>query len=188
MLAKLEEITGYYSTYSSAIKFGGRKYGIGLVSKEKPITVRKIALPGAEEERTFIIAEFNNYIFCNTHFSLTQKDQLASVDIINNSIKEFIKEDKNRKKKPLFLAGDFNAEFGTPTINKLTENFVPISNYMYKTLPSKFPDRCIYYIFYHGNKLPKKYIVYKSGTIRNSATEISSDYLPVQCVIYAVST
>ena len=185
VLSKLSALTGMHSTFSPSIDFQGGKYGIGMLSKEKPIAVKLIALPGREEQRSLMIAEFDNYIFCNTHLSLTPEDQLASIDIINQSIKEFIKGDKDRKRKNLFIAGDFNAEPGSATINKLQKTFTPISNDMYKTYPANFPDRCIDYIFYHGKKLPKKYQVYESGTIKNSTTQIASDHLPTQCVIYA---
>ncbi len=185
VLAKLSELTGMHPTFSPSIDFEGGKYGIGMLSKEKPKAVKLIALPGREEQRSLMIAEFDNYIFCNTHLSLTPEDQLASIDIINQCIKEFIKGDKDRKRKNLFIAGDFNAVPGSATINKLQKTFTPISNDMYKTYPANFPDRCIDYIFYYGKKLPKKYQVYESGTIKNSTTQIASDHLPTQCVIYA---
>lgn len=185
VLAKLSSLTGMHATFSPSIEFQGGKYGIGILSKEQPLALKMIPLPGREEKRSLLIAEFKNYILCNTHLSLTPEDQLASVDIINKSIRDFIKGDKARKKKAIFIAGDFNATPGSPTLNKMLKNFTPVSNDMYKTYPANFPDRCIDYIFYYGKKLPKKYQVYESGTIKNTTTQIASDHLPVQTQIYA---
>lgn len=50
-LQVLGEKTGMYYTYAKSIDYGGGKYGIGILSKERPICVKRIPLPGAETTR-----------------------------------------------------------------------------------------------------------------------------------------
>lgn len=100
----LEEIargTGMNYVFGPAISYGGGKYGIGIMSKEKPLSVKNVALPGKEEARTLLVVEFEKYLFLATHLSLTADDQVKSVEII---LKEIATKDK-----PVFMAGDMNS-------------------------------------------------------------------------------
>ena len=69
VLRTLGERTLMFPTYAPAIDFDGGKYGVGMLSKEKPVSYRYIALPGREEERVLLWVEFERYIFCCTHLS-----------------------------------------------------------------------------------------------------------------------
>ena len=57
-LGEIAEQLNYYASYAPAIDFEGGKYGIGILSRERPISVRQYALPGSEEARTLLVAEF----------------------------------------------------------------------------------------------------------------------------------
>ena len=82
ILRELAKNTFMYSVYAPAISFQGGKYGLGLLSKEKPLNFRYRSLPVSEEARVLLIVEFKDYICCCTHFSLTEADRLTSVAII----------------------------------------------------------------------------------------------------------
>ena len=43
-----------------------------------------MALPGREEARALIMAEFEDYIYCCTHLSLTEEDRMTSLEMIKN--------------------------------------------------------------------------------------------------------
>ena len=43
-----------------------------------------MTLPGREEARALIMAEFDNYIYCCTHLSLTEEDRMASLELIKD--------------------------------------------------------------------------------------------------------
>ena len=58
-------------------------------------------MPGREEKRTLIIAEFKDYVFCATHQSLTPEDQLLAVPLIEKALQNV--------DKPIFMAGDMNS-------------------------------------------------------------------------------
>ncbi|MCD8182012.1 MAG: endonuclease/exonuclease/phosphatase family protein [Bacteroides sp.] len=99
-LEKLRECTGMHGIYASAIPYQGGSYGIGLLSKEAPLNHKIVPMPGREEKRTMIIAEFKGYVFCATHQSLTPEDQLLSIPILREALKGI--------RKPVFIAGDMN--------------------------------------------------------------------------------
>ena len=97
---ELGRMTGMHATFGRAIGFAGGSYGIGLLSRTEPLAVRSIPLPGREEARVLLMAEFPDYTVCITHLSLTPEDRLASLPII--------REATDTCRKPVLLAGDFN--------------------------------------------------------------------------------
>lgn len=139
VLAEIAELTGMQHTFAPAIDYDGGKYGIGILSKEKPVSIRRIPLPGREEKRTLVIAEFNDFYFASTHLSLTEEDCLSSVDII----KGIAAENNN---KPFILAGDFNAAPHGEIIKKFAETFTILNDTSLKTFPADNPDQTIDYI------------------------------------------
>lgn len=104
-----------YPTYAPAIDFDGGKYGIGILSREKPLRHYQVPLPGREEKRTLLIVEFRDYIMACAHLSLTPADQLASLPII--------RAEAAKAKKPFFIAGDWNAEPDSETLAGIQEDF-----------------------------------------------------------------
>ena len=69
VLGEIAERTQMYACFAPAIDYDGGKYGIGLLSKKAPGHLQTIALPGREEARALILAEFEDYIYCCTHLS-----------------------------------------------------------------------------------------------------------------------
>ena len=136
-IAKVAEMKDYYAP---AINFRGGKYGIGLLCKEEPIAIEQHALPGREEQRALIIAEFPEYVFACTHLSLTEADREASIEIISDLAKEY--------DKPFFIAGDFNAEHDSHFIEEFTKKFIPLTDTTgkYPTFPADTPNVVIDYI------------------------------------------
>ncbi|MFA6831247.1 MAG: endonuclease/exonuclease/phosphatase family protein [Bacteroidaceae bacterium] len=128
----------HFSTFAKAIDFSGGAYGIGILSKERPLSVKRIPLPGSEERRVLLIAEYADYYFANAHLSLTEKDRLASI--------KMIKDEAERCEKPFFVAGDFNDTLGTPTIDLLMLDFQLLSNPKKYSFPANEPTECIDYI------------------------------------------
>jgi endonuclease/exonuclease/phosphatase family metal-dependent hydrolase/predicted phosphodiesterase len=165
-LAELAAETMMHPVYGPAIDFQGGKYGVGILSKEKPTGVRQIPLPGREEKRTLLIVEFKNYILACTHFSLTAADRLASVDIVNQAVKDAT--------KPLFLAGDINAEASSEVQDALTRNFITLNDPRQNTIPTVNPNRCIDYIYMYRNSR-------EASVIRRQVIPetVASDHLPL---------
>ena len=138
VLGEIAERTQMHACFAPAIEFEGGKYGIGLLTKQVPLRLQTIPLPGREEARTLILAEFEDYIYCCTHLSLTEEDRMKSLEIVKSLIASY--------KKPLFLAGDMNAEPESDFIKELQKDFQILSNPEKHTYPAPDPKETIDYI------------------------------------------
>ena len=137
-LGEIAERTQMHGYFAPAIDYDGGKYGIGLLTKQVPLRLQTLPLPGREEARTLILAEFADYIYCCTHMSLTEEDRMKSL--------ELVKAFTSSSTKPLFLAGDMNAEPESGFIKKLQKDFQILSNPKQHTFPAPDPKETIDYI------------------------------------------
>lgn len=142
LMARLAELTGMHALYAPAIDYQGGEYGVGLLSKEKPVKHDHLALPGREEKRVLLVAEFERYIVCCTHLSLTGKDREQSVKLINERVKKSV--------KPVFLLGDLNAEPKSSVIASLRKDWTLLNDPKSPTFPADRPSETIDYIFGRG--------------------------------------
>jgi endonuclease/exonuclease/phosphatase family metal-dependent hydrolase/Icc-related predicted phosphoesterase len=167
VLRKLANETLMYPTYAAAISYDGGKYGLGVLSKVKPLRSGSFELPGREEARTFLWVEFEDYIYCCTHFSLNEEDRMGSLEAIYHWAGE--------QEKPFFVAGDLNAEPDSD-IMSLAANFGNIlTNPKQNTYPSDKPNCCIDYII--ANKFDEPlYTVVGSRVIPEA---VASDHRPL---------
>lgn len=138
VLGEIAERTQMHAYFAPAIDYDGGKYGVGLLTKQAPIRLQTMPLPGREEARTLILAEFEDYIYCCTHLSLTEEDRMKSLKVL----KSFADESK----KPFFLAGDMNAEPESAFIKELQKEYQIISNPKQPTFPAPEPKETIDYI------------------------------------------
>ena len=137
-LYSLEEIgrkAKMFSTFAPAINFQGGKYGIGILSKKQPMSVHRIPLPGREEPRMLLVAEFKHYVVACTHLSLTDEDRMLSVPIIVEEAKKW--------SKPFILMGDLNDEPGMPFYREMQKHFLFLNPAHDKTFPADEPNICI---------------------------------------------
>lgn len=138
VLGEIAERTQMHGYFAPAIDYDGGKYGIGLLTKQVPLRLQSLPLPGREEARTLILAEFADYIYCCTHMSLTEEDRMKSL--------ELVKAFTSSSTKPLFLAGDMNAEPEFGFIKELQKDFQILSNPKQHTFPAPDPKETIDYI------------------------------------------
>lgn len=135
----LGDMTKMYAQYGATINYAGGKYGIALLSRERPISVRKIKLPGREEGRAFLLAEFKSYYAGCTHLSLTDEDRLESAKIIVSII--------SKLDKPVFIGGDFNDKPYSATYNYLAKSLECLSDTAQHTYPADNPKETIDFIW-----------------------------------------
>ena len=143
--AVLAKSLGMYSTFGPAIPLTGGKYGVAILSKEKPISYHNIPLPGSEK-RTLLVCEFEEYVFACTHLDLEEANRLTSLDIIL--------EEAARWDKPFFICGDWNDQPSSTLITKMKKSFVFLNNITNNstnyTFPARTPNRIIDYIASYG--------------------------------------
>ena len=165
----LSRKTLMYSTYAASIDYDGGKYGIGILSKEKPINVIKVPLPCSNEPRMLLIVELEDYYFGNTHFALNAEDRMRAVDIIKREVEEL---DPN---KPFFLVGDINDTPESDGVKSLMSEFkslIPNNQY---TFPADNPTICIDYIFGYDGEVGWSLLTDK-GVVDE---KVASDHRPL---------
>lgn len=167
ILQLLSEQTGMYATFGYSILHDGGKYGNGVLTREKPIAVKKIALPGAKEARTALIVELDKYVVVNTHLSLTKEERLESVKIITDAVEIY--------DKPVFLMGDLNATPDSEPITFLQDKWQILSNPKQPTSPSVNPRSTIDYILGYTAK-GQTYAKYRAHVIDE---QVASDHRPL---------
>lgn len=163
---ELGRMTGMHACFCRAIDYDGGGYGIGLLSRTEPLWVRRIPLPGREEARVLLVAEFPDYVVCVTHLSLTPEDQRASLPLIRQAT--------DTCRKPVLLAGDFNMTHATEVLDGLGRQFRPLSDTTQLTFPSDRPSVRIDYIV--GRNLPRSAEVTERAV---DYTTIASDHCPL---------
>lgn len=165
---RLGDLTGHHATYGAAIKYTTGKYGVAVLSKEKPKSWRTVKLPCSNEERVLLIVEFEEFYFCSTHFSLLEEYRLKAVDIIT--------EEASKLNKPVIIAGDLNALPESSVLSGLRKNFeVFEKSGSPLTFPASAPNREIDYVAMY--KTPHYYpIVYEHYVVN---APIESDHRPI---------
>jgi endonuclease/exonuclease/phosphatase family metal-dependent hydrolase/predicted phosphodiesterase len=126
----------YYPVFASAINFGGGKYGIGILTRERPLSTRSIPLPG-KEPRVLLVVELKDYVMACTHLDLAEENRLASVPLIVDEAK--------RWHKPFIIAGDWNDGPDSKLLTELKKHFT-INTGKKATYPADKPKECIDYI------------------------------------------
>jgi len=167
VLNELAAHTQMIPTYRASIKFQGGKYGIGMLTWEKPVSVESISLPGREELRSLLVVETSKYVVCCTHFSLTAADRLASIALIDSVTSKY--------QKPVFLAGDFNMGAHSSEMKALLRNWDLLTDAQKPTFPADHPNECIDFIFRRKNIKPTVTVL--SSEVVNEP--VASDHRPV---------
>ncbi len=142
-LGQIAEQSPYYATYGPSIDFQGGKYGIGILSKQRPLNVKRIPLPGRSEARLLLVAEFNDYVFACTHLSLEEDERLASVPIIEREAGNY--------SKPFLIAGDWNDSPDSKLLQTIGRKFQICTRTDAGTFPADKPEECIDYIAVYKN-------------------------------------
>ena len=136
---ELAALTGLYPVFAPATPRSKGLYGIAALVREKPLSYKNIALPGAEEPRTFLLMEYADYILCNTHFSLRAPSRMESIDIINAAVKAY--------DKPMIITGDFNMLPQSDEFKRMNAAWTLLSDTTILTHPSVDPKWTLDYIF-----------------------------------------
>lgn len=138
VIAEIARLTNLTPTYLPTISYSGGKYGIGLLTRNKPQAITKIHLADSSEPRGIIVAEFSGYTMLATHLGLGENDRLAQIDTIQRHIPNC--------DKPVILAGDLNFTPDSEAFVKLAKDFKPLNDITEKTFPADNPKVTIDYI------------------------------------------
>lgn len=116
VLGNLARRTKMKGTFCHSIEYKGGRYGVGLLSKQRPLSVERLPLPCSREPRVLLIAEFKEYYMLVTHWSLDAGYRVQTAEILNNLLPKL-------KKKAVFLCGDFNAKPTEASMELLSKGY-----------------------------------------------------------------
>ena len=161
--AALAKMCGMHGTFVKKIPKDGGDYGLAVLSKEKPMSVSKILLPGRAHTRCLEILEFPGYFVACTHFPL--KDHLCEIaaDIVRLNLAD--------RDKPVFLAGDFNSRPESKAVAILQKDFKILTDVTQNTYPADKPDRCIDYIMVDGKHADRVEVLSRKVIAAPDATD-----------------
>lgn len=167
VLQELADRTGMKAVFAPAIHFDGGKYGVGILSREAPCAVSMHPLPGTEEPRVLLRADFKEYVVCCVHLSLTEADRRASLRIIQEAVSDV-------NDKPVFVLGDLNESPTEGFRKELAEGFRILSATDSKTFPADVPTETLDYVL--QGRLFRKVKVQERGV---AIEPVASDHRPV---------
>ncbi len=164
VLGEMAKRCGYHPYFGKTIPHQGGAYGIGVLTREKALSVEFHRLPCRKEPRGLLVVEFKKYYLLCTHLSLNQEDRITSVGIIRDIA--------SKLKKPVFIAGDMNARPKSETMLAFKEFTTVLNDQNKYTFSAKKPHRCIDYILgTNGSfKSLNDHVYYES---------LASDHLPL---------
>ena len=136
--AELAKMCGMKGTFVKKVDRPDGDYGLAILSKEEPLAVSKILMPGSSHTRCVEIVEFRDYIVACTHFPLKEWHRLRAAEIVRLNLTD--------RGKPVFIAGDFNAMPESPEIAELKKDFTILSDTAKPTFRADNPTKCIDYI------------------------------------------
>ena len=158
VLGEVAKRAGYHAYYGPTIPYKGGKYGIGVLSKEEALSVKFLPLPCRREPRGLLVVEFKKYYLLATHLSLVSADRLASVEII--------REEVSKLNKPVFIAGDMNAQPKSKAMMAFREYCQVLNDDTKFTFSANKPRFCIDYVLgTNGSfKVLKDHVFYGTKT------------------------
>ena len=135
-LGELARRTGYHDVFGAAIDYDGGKYGVGLLTRETPLSTRCVPLPG-DEPRVLLVVELKEYVMACTHLDLEDTCRWASVPLIV--------EEAHRWDKPFLLAGDWNDTPDSELLQEMARHFTILSGGEV-SYPADKPQECLDYV------------------------------------------
>lgn len=172
-MEELSKITGLSPVFAKSIEFAGGEYGIGLLTKLPIISVQHKPLPGAEEGRVLLEVEFADFVFFNTHLSLTSESRAESAEIIKSELCQY--------RKPVILVGDMNVASYEELIELFGETWAVLSPNE-PSFPADNPTERLDYIMIADptQTIPATSPVWSRAVMKQGVIETNaSDHRPV---------
>ena len=167
VLGELAKHAGYpHAYFGKAIPYQGGAYGIGVLSKEKALSVKIYPLPCKREPRALLVVEFKKYYMLCTHLSGVAKRDGHGVQV------DIVRDVVTKLDKLVILAGDMNARPKSAPMMALKEVASVLTDESKFTAPSHNPSKCIDHILgANGSfKVSKRCVMYN---------HLESDHLPI---------
>ena len=177
-LQRMADLNFWNYRFASNIKpYQGGSYGVGVATPKSIQKSSSYLLTSEDEQRGFLIVEFDKYIVVCTHFGGSEEVRTVQAQELTAKIKELY----GNLAKPVFLGGDLNSTPMSNTMKELYKNWILISG-QENTVSGG--NRCIDYLLMYNRGNPYKILESKViGTSSKGNMPIESDHFPVMVTI-----
>ena len=173
-----EAVGGWNYHYSRAMAYREGAYGVGVAVPEAILDSFTIPLPkgNGSEPRACCVVETKGYVLASTHLDYADA---PSTLIQAQTINTVLSGKYSGSAKPVFLAGDMNAEPGGPILGELSKEWEVVS-VKKNTFSSDNPSICIDFILLLKSAGQPEVILSEVPVeFRNGDVAIASDHLPI---------
>lgn len=142
---QLQELTQrilFHPVFAATDDCDGGKTGVGILTRERPLSISRVPLPG-KEPRVLLVVELQKYVIACTQLDSDEEQRLASVPVIE--------AEALRWNKPFVIAGDWNDTPDSKTVQEMKKVF-GINTGKQNTYPAHQPEKCVDYIASRGNR------------------------------------
>jgi len=171
-MGEVGDRTGMFPYFSEAIPYKGGKYGVGMVTKEKPIQEYRHALPG-NEARTVLILEFPKFVVMTTQMDANAAKRVEAVGIITTLAKGF--------SKPVFLTGYLNEDEKGALLTTVMVNDWQIVSALKPTATSPNPTRILSFILSLKDNLKQAENTDVVYSLKDADVPNLGDHFPIFC-------
>lgn len=171
--AELARLCGMHGAFVKKTPEKDGDYGLAILSKEKPIAVSKILMPGRAHTRCVEILEFRDYFVACSHFPLTESLCEIAAEIVRLNLAD--------RDKPVFFAGDLNSKPDTKAIAILRKGFTILSDVTQNTFPADSPRCCIDYIMVDTKHAERVEVISRKVIAAPEATDHCALVVKAKC-------
>ncbi|MCM1531343.1 MAG: lamin tail domain-containing protein [Bacteroides sp.] len=129
----LKKACGLNGNMFVTLKWAEFQYGIGLLWNPDVVgmpiekSYKRLSTPhdGSDDKRGYMVAEFKDFCFVATHLS---KNETHRIEMVNNILSNPLVHKCNASRKPVYIAGDMNAQPHENPIVMLQNNGYTVLN------------------------------------------------------------
>lgn len=175
-LKEISDLTGLHGCYAKAIDFDGGTYGNAVLSRERPLWVEAIPLPG-REDRVLMVVDFVDFTLMNTELDSSVESKKASLPLILQAVESAV---RRRPNVPVLFAGTCGfQDAGTALVQAYGEHFQSVPNGDQPDTPSDKPTTRATYIGIAKQTAPYASFISSEIAVHSGA----SDYRPINTII-----
>ena len=99
-LNTLAQKSNMHDYFAKAIDYKGGEFGVGILTKDEPISVDRYQIPGKSEMRAAMVVEYEKFVVASTNFDTDMAKRIEALQTLHTKLSAY--------NKPAFLAGYFN--------------------------------------------------------------------------------
>ena len=96
----LAQKANMHDYFAKAIDYKGGEFGVGILTKEEPVSVDRYQMAGKSEMRAAMVVEYEKFVVASTNFDTDMAKRIEALQTLETKLSAY--------NKPAFLLGYFN--------------------------------------------------------------------------------